>query len=40
MLTLVLIPAVYTILDDFTGAMSRVPARIRRLVRRPARAQQ
>jgi hydrophobic/amphiphilic exporter-1 (mainly G- bacteria), HAE1 family len=38
LLTLVLIPAIYTILDDFTGAMSRVPSLIRRLVRRPARA--
>jgi HAE1 family hydrophobic/amphiphilic exporter-1 len=38
LLTLVLIPAVYTIMDDFTGAMSRVPRAIRRLVGwRPAR---
>jgi len=38
LLTLVLIPAVYTILDDFTGAMSRVPSLFRRLARRPARS--
>ena len=28
LLTLLLIPAVYTILDDFTGALSRVPAAV------------
>src|SRR4030088_980961 len=37
LLTLVLIPAVYTIMDDFTGAFTSVPALIRRIVRRPAR---
>jgi HAE1 family hydrophobic/amphiphilic exporter-1 len=38
LLTLVLIPAVYTIMDDFTGAFSRVPRAIVRLVSwRPAR---
>src|SRR6185437_5278402 len=37
-LTLVLIPAVYTIMDDFTGALSSVPKLIRRAVRRPVRA--
>ena len=37
LLTLVLIPAVYTIMDDFTGFMSRLPKLVVRLVRRPAR---
>src|SRR5207253_10580930 len=38
LLTLVLIPAVYTIMDDFTGALSRVPLRVMRLASwRPAR---
>jgi HAE1 family hydrophobic/amphiphilic exporter-1 len=37
LLTLVLIPAVYTILDDFGGAVAGVPKRVRALVRRPAR---
>ena len=32
LLTLVLIPAVYTIMDDFTGALSRAPHWVRRLV--------
>src|SRR5256885_17067863 len=32
LLTLVLIPAVYTIMDDFTGAFTSVPALIRRVV--------
>jgi HAE1 family hydrophobic/amphiphilic exporter-1 len=34
LLTLVLIPAVYTIMDDFTGALSRVPWAVTRLVTR------
>jgi hypothetical protein len=34
LLTLVLIPAVYTIMDDFQGTIQRAPGRIRRL---PAR---
>ncbi len=38
LLTLVLIPAVYTIMDDFTGAFGRVPSLVRRVVRRPVRA--
>jgi uncharacterized membrane protein len=38
LLTLVLIPAVYTILDDFTGALSRVPQLFRRMLRRPVKA--
>ena len=39
LLTLVLIPAVYTILDDFTGAFSRVPGFLGRLLTtRPRRA--
>src|SRR5207302_537719 len=38
LLTLVLIPAVYTIMDDFTGALSRAPKAVVRLVAwRPAR---
>jgi hydrophobic/amphiphilic exporter-1 (mainly G- bacteria), HAE1 family len=38
LLTLVLIPAVYTIMDDFTGVLSRVPSRfVRLLLWRPAR---
>jgi HAE1 family hydrophobic/amphiphilic exporter-1 len=37
LLTLVLIPAVYTIMDDFTGALSRAPRWLARLVTtRPA----
>jgi HAE1 family hydrophobic/amphiphilic exporter-1 len=38
LLTLILIPAIYTIMDDMTGALSGVPARVRRLVRRSAPA--
>ncbi|MDQ3811195.1 MAG: efflux RND transporter permease subunit, partial [Chloroflexota bacterium] len=38
LLTLVLIPAVYTIMDDFTGALRGVPTLFRRLLRRPAAA--
>jgi HAE1 family hydrophobic/amphiphilic exporter-1 len=34
LLTLVLIPAVYTIIDDFTGRLSRVPRAVVRLVQR------
>jgi HAE1 family hydrophobic/amphiphilic exporter-1 len=38
LLTLVLIPAVYTIMDDFTGALSRAPRLVVRLLSwRPAR---
>jgi len=38
LLTLVLIPAVYTIMDDFTGALSRAPRFVVRLVSlRPTR---
>jgi HAE1 family hydrophobic/amphiphilic exporter-1 len=38
LLTLVLIPAVYTIMDDFTGALSHAPGWIARLVTtRPTR---
>ncbi len=38
LLTLVLIPAVYTIMDDFTGMLSRAPSRfVRMLVWRPVR---
>jgi HAE1 family hydrophobic/amphiphilic exporter-1 len=38
LLTLVLIPAVYTIMDDFTGMLSRAPSRfVRALTWRPAR---
>jgi HAE1 family hydrophobic/amphiphilic exporter-1 len=38
LLTLVLIPAVYTIIDDFTGSLSRAPRWIARLVTtRPSR---
>jgi HAE1 family hydrophobic/amphiphilic exporter-1 len=38
LLTLVLIPAVYTIIDDFTGSLSRTVQRVIRLVRtRPTR---
>lgn len=35
LLTLVLIPAVYTIMDDFTGVLSRAPRFVRLLVRMP-----
>jgi HAE1 family hydrophobic/amphiphilic exporter-1 len=35
LLTLVLIPAVYTIMDDFTGALSRAPRLVRLLVKLP-----
>jgi HAE1 family hydrophobic/amphiphilic exporter-1 len=38
LLTLVLIPAVYTIMDDFTGAFSGIPSLFRRIVRRPTRS--
>lgn len=38
LLTLVLIPAVYTIMDDFTGAFSGIPSLVRRVVRRPVRS--
>jgi HAE1 family hydrophobic/amphiphilic exporter-1 len=38
LLTLVLIPAVYTIMDDFTGFLSSIPTLLRRTVRRPVRA--
>ena len=34
LLTLVMIPAVYTIMDDFQGLITGVPGRVRRLVRR------
>ena len=32
LLTLVLIPAVYTIMDDFTGMLARAPLRVKRLL--------
>src|SRR4030088_2277063 len=35
LLTLVLIPAVYTLMDDFTGLLSRAPKLVRFLVRMP-----
>jgi len=35
LLTLVLIPAVYTIMDDFTGLLARAPRLVRFLVRMP-----
>jgi HAE1 family hydrophobic/amphiphilic exporter-1 len=35
LLTLVLIPAVYTIMDDFTGALAGAPRFVRLLVRMP-----
>ena len=35
LLTLVLIPAVYTIMDDFTGAFARAPRFVRMLARIP-----
>jgi HAE1 family hydrophobic/amphiphilic exporter-1 len=35
LLTLVLIPAVYTIMDDFTGVLARAPRLVRLLVRMP-----
>jgi hypothetical protein len=38
LLTLVLIPAVYTIMDDFTGAFTGIPSLFRRIVRRPTRS--
>src|SRR4029434_279289 len=34
LLTLVMIPAVYTIMDDFQGLLTSAPARIRRLAAR------
>jgi hypothetical protein len=40
LLTLVLIPAVYTIMDDFTGFLSRAPKLVRTLVRMPRFAPQ
>ena len=36
LLTLVLIPAAYTIMDDFTGLLARVPGFARLLVRFPS----
>src|SRR4029077_10150780 len=38
LLTLVMIPAVYTIMDDFQGLVSGIPARFRRLATRVMRA--
>jgi hypothetical protein len=35
LLTLVLIPAVYTLMDDFTGLLARAPRVVRLLVRMP-----
>ncbi len=37
LLTLVMIPAVYTIMDDFQGLINAIPDRVRRLIQRPAR---
>lgn len=37
LLTLVMIPAVYTIMDDFRGVISGIPDHVRRLVQRLAR---
>jgi hydrophobic/amphiphilic exporter-1 (mainly G- bacteria), HAE1 family len=39
LLTLVLIPSVYTIMDDFSGLLRRVPSLVRRVARRPVRTQ-
>jgi HAE1 family hydrophobic/amphiphilic exporter-1 len=37
LLTLVMIPAVYTIMDDFQGLLQRAPRRVTDFVRRPRR---